>query len=68
MDIRLNARLSAYGRIPVPSKPGCTVDEVTKEDIDSLFDESILPATKKEPIYIDTTATVSHADIDALFR
>ena len=67
MDIRLNAKLSAYGRIPSP-KAGCDADLVTKEDIDSLFGKSVEVV---EPTIINTavnnTNAVSFSDIDSLF-
>ena len=68
MDIRLNAKLSAYGKIPTPVKPECDVDEVTHEDIDSLFGK-IAQSNKETPTVVTTTSTdVTHADIDSLFK
>ena len=67
MDIRLNARLSAYGKFP-PADCGCSVDTVTKEEIDSLFGGTLPPVTPKPQIVNCTTAEVTYADIDSLFN
>lgn len=63
MDIRLNAKLSAYGKLPSPK--ACNVDTVTEEDIDSLFDSTV-----QTPVINNTmnTQTVSNSEIDLLFN
>lgn len=68
MDIRLNAKLSAYGKIPTPVKPGCDVDEVTHEDIDSLFGKTVQSNKATSTIVTNTSTDVTHADIDSLFK
>ena len=69
MDIRLNAKLSAYGKFP-PAVPSCSVDTVTKEEIDSLFGDPssvVKPEVTKPTMVTCSSKEVSYADIDALF-
>lgn len=68
MDIKLKARLSAYSRFPQGNivKPSCDADVVTKEDIDSLFQND---ATKNDSVKASSNSqTVSFTDIDSLFK
>lgn len=68
MDIKLNARLSAYGKLPSPKS--CNVDTVTHEEIDSLFDKTTLtqtPAQNSFPV-VTSSSTVTHEEIDLLFK
>lgn len=66
MDIKLNAKLSAYAKIPSPK--ACTTDTVTKEEIDTLFDkESVTPTVVLESSACNE-CVVTEADIAALFR
>lgn len=66
MDIKLNAKLSAYAKIPSPK--ACTTDTVTNEDIDTLFGkESVTPSVVLDNS-VCTECVVTEADIAALFR
>lgn len=71
MDIRLNARLSAYGKFP-PANCGCSADTVTKEEIDSLFGETTtptIPPSGNAPTFVTCPSKdVTHEDIDSLFK
>lgn len=66
MDIRLSAKLSAYGKLPSPKS--CIVDTVTHEEIDTLFGES-LPETppSNSPVFVKKQ-DVTKEDIDSLFK
>ena len=55
MDIQLKARLSAYSNIKIENCTSQSVTDITKEQIDSLFDDTTLPRP------------VSKEDIDSLF-
>lgn len=68
MEIKLKPRLSAYSRFPNKlSDEQCNTEVVTREDIDSLFDTTILNnKTKTDKKSNDTT--VSKSDIDSLFN
>lgn len=56
MDIKLQAKLSAYSKIELPVCPGSDTESITKEQIDSLFDDNTQP--KRVP----------NEAIDSLFR
>lgn len=59
MDIRLNAKLSAYSKVPAP-EGCCSKGTVSNEDIDKLFaEESYTPTPVNNRI--------SNTDIDKLF-
>ena len=66
MDIKLNARLSAYSKLDVVSSSTPDFDIVTHEQIDSLF-ESV--SSEREPIEENNSSTnrVSRSAIDSLF-
>ena len=64
MDIRLNAKLSAYGKVSPPK--ACSADTVTHEDIDSLFEKTNTSKSLK-PI-ASNNSTVSTDEIDLLFN
>lgn len=53
MDIKLNARLSAYSRVNSTSE--CDHESVTEEEIDDLFKDT------------DETRSVTKSEIDSLF-
>lgn len=61
MDIKLNAKLSAYGKLPSPK--ACNTSTITKEDIDSLFDKN--NSNNNNNL---NTSDISNKDIDALFK
>lgn len=63
MDIRLNARLSAYGKVSPPK--ACTAETVTNEDIDLLFKEDI--TAPSVDMLTTNNKTVSKEEIDLLF-
>lgn len=65
MNIKLNAKLSAYSKIE--SLEGCcqSIDFVTTENIDSLFDSSV--CAEESLVQETTDKFVSFSDIDSLF-
>ena len=66
MDIKLNAKLSAYAKIPSPK--ACTIDTVTNEDIDKLFGKGLETPTVDVDNSVCNECVVTEADIAALFR
>ena len=66
MDIKLNAKLSAYAKIPSPK--ACTADTVTNEDIDTLFGKGSVTPTVDLNNIVCSECDVTEADIAALFR
>lgn len=62
MDIKLNARLSAYSKI---EGVGCIVESVTYDQIEQLFDGNnfIVPEGN-----LSAEGSVTHDDIDSLFN
>ena len=64
MEIKLNARLSAYSKVYAVNGIECEHESVSFEDIDSLFD------TTSNSVIVETTKPneVSFADIDSLFN
>ena len=67
MDIKLNAKLSAYGKLPSPK--ACNSDTITKEDIDSLFGKPLPPQPEvTKPTFIRDAEVISYEDIDSLFK
>ena len=67
MDIKLNAQLSAYGKLPSPK--ACNVDTITKEEIDSLFGKPLPPKDPEvKPTFVRDEEVITYEDIDSLFR
>lgn len=64
MNIKLNARLSAYSKVDSIPAGGCNAEPVTNEEIDTLFTDNVIvpPADDSDP------TLVSCADIDSLFN
>lgn len=64
MEIKLNARLSAYSKVDAVNGIECDHESVSFEDIDTLFDST------SDNVIIETTNSneVSFKDIDSLFR
>lgn len=66
MNIKLNAKLSAYGKLPSPKS--CNIDTITKDDIDSLFGKPTPPELPdQKPTFVVCEETVTKEDIDSLF-
>ena len=67
MDIRLNARLSAYSKTNAGKPMPCGEETITKADIDSLFGgesiDSFIPVTSN-----NSCDVISFKDIDSLFN
>lgn len=74
MDIKLNARLSAYSKIDNSTFPDCDHEHVTKEQIDELFKDTDQPTsvTKNEidELFTETDEplSVTKDQIDNLFE
>ena len=73
MDIKLNARLSAYSKIDSISSGACCHEYVTKDQIDGLFEDMEEPTsvTKSEidKLFeeVEEPKSVSKTEIDTLF-
>ena len=65
MDIKLNARLSAYTKIDA-IEHNCDTSRVTNEQIDSLFENDLAPDAQ-EPTSTES-ARVTRSAIDSLFK
>ena len=64
MEIKLNARLSAYSKVDAVNGVECDHEAVTFDDIDTLFE------SESQEVIMETTKSneVSFADIDSLFK
>ena len=62
MDIKLRARLSAYSKLHGVIPEECDHESVTNEEIDSLFDGSVIPPME------ENSCAVSYTEIDSLFK
>ena len=56
MNIKLNARLSAYSKVDSIQSGECSVDTITNEQIDELFED------------LDNPQSVKKDEIDTLFK
>ena len=66
MDIKLNARLSAYSRVEGVITPEIDFDRVTHAEIDTLFQDSNTTENIPEETLVNSNR-VSRAAIDSLF-
>lgn len=76
MNIKLNARLSAYSKFTEGSHDDCEHDIVTKQDIDDLFNDiddcstNVVTNDQIDDLFINNNSSdeVTKQDIDDLFR
>lgn len=70
MQIKLNARLSAYAKVDGSTCDHPDISTVTNDQIDQLFKEEDKPeaVTKTEIDMLFEHETVSYSEIDSLFK